>query len=529
MSTYDVIAIGGGHNGLTAAAYLAKAGKKVLVVERKAWPGGGVTTRELTLPGFWHDEHSNVHIMIQGNPMLTEDELGLRSKFGLKYRYSDVILATIFEDQSTLITYKDLDRTCAGIAKISPRDAETYRRFATRSMEMLPMIVAGMYAPPLPQGALMAMLDQSEEGRELFDAMSRSALGIADGLFESDKLKIHIVRCVTENLQMPDELGTGLGFYLMPGIMHKYGVSQPIGGSGKLSEALVACIEQHGGEVRVNAEVSRVLTSSGRAVGVQMSDGETFTARDAVIGALHPRVLHRFVDGIPAPVRQRAERVTLSTFSLCVSHYALAEPPRYYAGDEVRDAIMLEYLSTSKMSELLADYDELRRGKVPQRRLIGGGDSSINDRTRVPDGKGGTFYGVTFAPYDLADGGPARWDEIKEQVADESLAYYRRFISNMDDANILARKVYSPLDMERSSPNSFVRGDVHGCAPFFYQSGSHRPTPDLGQFTVPGVERLYLVGPFMHPGGGVMGAGRATAMRMMEDMNIDFDKVCGRG
>jgi len=85
----------------------------------------------------------------------------------------------------------------------------------------------------------------------------------------------------------------------------------------------------------------------------------------------------------------------------------------------------------------------------------------------------------------------------------------------------------SPLDIERASA-SFQKGDVHGVAPYLYQSGAHRPTPDLGHNTVPGVDRLYLVGPFQHPGGGVFGAGRATAMKMCEDMKIDFDKI-GRG
>jgi phytoene dehydrogenase-like protein len=135
------------------------------------------------------------------------------------------------------------------------------------------------------------------------------------------------------------------------------------------------------------------------------------------------------------------------------------------------------------------------------------------------------FHGITFAPYDLAEGGASRWDEIKEDVADLSLEAYRRFVPNLTAENIIARSVYSPLDLERSSPNSMVRGDVHGVAPFFYQTVGHRPTSDLGQYTVPGVERLYLVGPFMHPGGGVYGAGRATAMKMFGDLNMDFDRV----
>jgi hypothetical protein len=126
-NTFDVVAMGAGHNGLVAAAYLAKAGKKVLVLERKAWPGGGVVTRELNTPGYWHDEHSSVHIMIQGNPMIRRDELGLQSKFGLEYRYG-IPYAMIFPDQISLVAYQDLDKTCEGIAKISaatPRPIDT--------------------------------------------------------------------------------------------------------------------------------------------------------------------------------------------------------------------------------------------------------------------------------------------------------------------------------------------------------------------------------------------------------------------
>ena len=522
--THDVIAIGAGHNGLVAAAYLAKAGKKVLVLERKGWPGGGVSTRELTMPGFAHDEHSNAHIMIQGNPMITDDELGLFAKHGLRYHYFDTPHVTVFEDQSTIFSYKSLDRTCESIARVSPRDAEAYRRFAQASMHMLPMFLSGLYAPPLPMGAFVAMLDQSDEGRDLFDAMQRSSADIANRLFESDKVKIHLVRLISENLQLPDELGTGMGMYLMPGIIHTYGVSAPVGGSGKLSEALVRCIEAHGGDVRCNAEVARVMVAGGRATGVELADGERLDARDAVIGAIHPTRLRRFIDGIAPRVLERADRVTPSSFSILLSHYALAEPAQFYAGPEVGEAKMIEYMSTSVFAEMLADFDELRRGRTPARRLVAGGDDSLYDASRVPAGRG-VFYGVTFAPYNLADGGPARWDEIKQEVADGSLAYYRRFISNMTDANILAREVLSPLDMERSSPNSFVRGDIHGCAPFFYQQLAHRPTPDLGHYTVPDLDAFYLVGPFMHPGGGVFGAGRGTAIRMFDDLGIDFDRV----
>jgi phytoene dehydrogenase-like protein len=520
----DVVVMGAGHNGLVAAAYLAKAGKKVLVLERQPWPGGGVVTRELNTPGYRHDVHSSVHIMIQGNPLIRQDELGLLSKFGLRYNYSQVPYASIFHDQQSLITYKDLDQSCQAIAKYSARDAETYRSFAQRSMAMMPMFVSGLYSPPAPMGAFVAMLDQSEEGREILDAMSRSSLDIIARTFENDRVRMHLLKLVTENLQLPDELGTGMGIYLMPGIIHTYGVSQPVGGSGELTAALVRCIQHYGGEVRCNTEVSRVLVAGGRATGLETADHEQFLANDGVIAAIHPLRLRKFVAETPEHVLKRAERVNTSSVSLFVTHYDLKKRVSYNAGPEIATATMLEMYEFTKLSEMLDDFDAIRRGRLPQRPICGGSDETHADPSRAPPGAG-IWHSITMAPYFLEDGGPTRWDEIKEEVADRSLAASRKFTPSLNADNIVARSIWSPLDMERSSPNSFVNGDMHGAAPFFYQTVGHRPTPHLGQFTVPGVGGLYLVGPFQHPGGGVYGAGRATAIKMFDELGMNFDKV----
>jgi len=189
-------------------------------------------------------------------------------------------------------------------------------------------------------------------------------------------------------------------------------------------------------------------------------------------------------------------------------------------------AIMLEFMSANTLNEMLDDFDALKRGRISERVLIAGGDESFNDPRRVPPGRG-MFHGITFAPYAFEDGGSARWDEIAEEMGDRSLAAYGKFVKNLTSDNIIKRSIVTPLDHARNMPNSMVGGDVHGVAPYFYQTGGHRPTPDLAQYTVPGVDRLYLVGPFMHPGGGVYGAGRATAMRMFEHFGMDFDKVVG--
>jgi phytoene dehydrogenase-like protein len=127
-------------------------------------------------------------------------------------------------------------------------------------------------------------------------------------------------------------------------------------------------------------------------------------------------------------------------------------------------------------------------------------------------------------PYERADG--RSWDEMKGEYAQRMLAHMARFLPNLTGENLIAWHCDSPLDMERTS-SSFVRGDLHGIAMPSYQQGAHRPTPELAQFTVPGTGGLYLVGPFQHPGGGVFGAGRATAQRLCEDLKIDFAKIPG--
>lgn len=116
-AAYYIVAIGSGHNGLVAAAYLAVGGKRVLVLERNAWFGGGVVTRELTVPGFKHDQHSMAHIFIQANPLLLNDEIGLKSKYGLRYVFPEIPMRSIFEDGTQLAMYRDRERTRAQIAK----------------------------------------------------------------------------------------------------------------------------------------------------------------------------------------------------------------------------------------------------------------------------------------------------------------------------------------------------------------------------------------------------------------------------
>jgi len=516
---YDIITVGSGHNGLVAAAYMAAAGKKTLVLERNAWFGGGVVTRELTVPGFHHDQHSMAHIFIQGNPLLKNDELGLKSKHGLEYIFPELPMMSVFEDGQTLGLYRDRDRTCEEIAKFSSKDADAYRWVAEKSAAYLPMILASLYTTPTPLGATYAMMDQSREGREMWRYMQMSSHDLLGEIFESDRVRMHFGRVAGENLVSPDEKATGMGTFVFVGFLEAFGFGVARGGSGQLTNALIASIESNGGTVLGESDVDRISGEGGRAAGVHLTDGREYRAADAVIGALHPHDIGRMVDGVAPEVLADAERTQISEIGCITVHAALNEPLRFKAGDQVK-AVMIELLPND-YNAMRKSFDDLRYAELSSTPLVGVGSLTMFDKSRAPEGKA-LMHAWDYVPFERADA--RHWDQAKDAYVARMLDYMSKYIDNIGPDNIIRYHSDSPLDMERTS-TSFRRGDLHGIASTTYQYGAHRPTPDLGQNTVPGCERLYLVGPFQHPGGGVFGAGRAAAVKACDDLGIDFDKI----
>jgi len=519
---YDVVIIGGGHNGLTVAGYLTKAGLKVCVVECQDKVGGGVITRELTLPGFKHDPASTMHGLVVANPLIHQDELGLVSKYGLKYIYPEQPFAVVFSDNRALVFHRDLDKTCESISQFSERDAEAYRRFNQSAIQMRKVAQVGMFSPPPPWGTMMALLDASPEGQEFMRIIFSSALDVAEDWFESDALKIAMGRYASEIMVGPKEKGTGNAMWFVAGL-HSWGMAIPQGGSGVLSEVLEACVKDSGGTIKVSSPVKSVIIEGGVATGVVLESGEEIHASQAVISNVNIKQL--FLDmikaeEIPADFRVKVDRIKFASFSGINQALALSEPPNYKAGGDVNNTFFVEYAPAS-MEEFLRAFDEFSYG-IPTNKLPLMVTATIADPTRAPEGKH-TLYLWNYEPYHLRDGGPSKWDEIKQEVADSILQTLREVTTNMGDDNILGRWIMSPLDMERIFP-SMLEGDLGHSAHFLTQFFGNRPLPGWGHYRTP-VKGLYMCGASTYPGQGVTGGGRAAVQIIMEDLGIDFRQV----
>lgn len=520
---HDIVFIGAGHNALTAAAYLAKAGLDVCLLEKESIAGGAVTTEEITLPGFKHDLGGTTHGLIQANPMLINDELELVSRFGLKYIYPEVQWSAIFPDDTVLLAYGDLDKTCESIAKFSQHDAEAYRRFVEMTTPMVGLLGGGMFAPPPSYGGLMAQLDSYPMGQELIRAMQMSAKDVVDEWFEDERTKTYCLKLCTEPMVAPEVAGSAVYLFLLVPFMHNHPSGIPEGGSGELTKALARAVEAYGGTIVLDAEVTGVDVEGGRATAARLASGERVVGRRAVVSSVDPRVL--FADWVDEQhttpeFRRKVSNIHDPNFAGMMQHIALNEAPKFKAGPDATKGLGIEPLPW--LEDYRTIYDDLRYGRPPKHKAPLLVCQSLHDPSRAPEGKH-VLYFWHYEPWSLKDGGPEAWDERKEEIADDVLEYLRSITTNMGPENILARKVVSPLDYARKNPNLY-HGTVLGPGAFMYQFFGYRPMPELGQYRTP-IEGLYLVGHATHPGGSIMGGGRAMVQNLMADLDIDFDDV----
>lgn len=509
----DIIVLGAGSNSLVTACYLAKAGLSVSVFERNSQPGGGVVSVEIA-PGFVQDTHAMGLMTCLANPALKDNELELESRFGLEWAFTDAPFATILDNGEGLISYTDLDRTCEEIARFSAADADAYRALAREAEALLPLLTRSFYAPPLPDAGFRKLLTTSEVGRKLAEEMAGSVMEFLEARFTHPIVKMHFAKWASELMTGPDAAGTGLTLYLLLGLSHRYRMGTVVGGSRNLTNALIRCLEAHGGTIHTEREVTRVIVEGGRCIGIELSDGEEVRARRAVVANIHPWRLGTMVEGVPERVVQRAAATRLSEYGAINQQVALTEKPRWKAGERYEVATLVECLRND-WPGFLSPFEAFRRGEMELEHLgpLVNPQSNI-DPSRAPAGQC-ALYLYQFAPLDLQGG----WDKRKDEIAEQVWNWFAGYTTNIDSSKIIARLVECPVDHHRHSAN-MMKGDIMGIAMTDGQLLGARPTPELASYRVPGVDGLYLAGPYSHPGGTVTLGGRATAMTIYGDLGI---------
>ena len=289
----DVVVLGAGHNGLVCACYLAAAGLEVIVMEARAEPGGSTGTEELTLPGFAHDSCSSAHVLIQSNPLLRDDELGLLSTYGLEYVLTDPAVVLPQPDGDALVMHCDLDGTADETARWSSKDAEAFRALMSEWSGGL-AAAHGRWSSGLPLGEGPAV-------RRYLALREQSAWDVVHERFSHPTIRSFMLWLALATIQDPRRPGTGFLPSSITAGWISFGWATPVGGSNALPDALIRQLEPHGGGVACCAPISRIDVAGGRAVAVETTDGRRVAARQAVVSSAHPAQLADMLGGAETP------------------------------------------------------------------------------------------------------------------------------------------------------------------------------------------------------------------------------------
>jgi phytoene dehydrogenase-like protein len=517
MADYDVVIAGGGHNGLACGAVLAKEGLSVLVAERNKWLGGGVVTREVTLPGFKHDMYGSSHVWIHANAefarLLPElEELGLRYHWA-----NDHITGHPFKQGPGIIVYKDVDKTVASIAQYSEKDARRYKEIYDGFVDIKDGFITSFFSPPAPPSYLPAVMENSEEGLEMLRNYALSPLDFTLENFENEYVRSFILGWATAPGINPLQEGRGEMFYIMIPAIHVYGESIPEGGTMQLPLAFAKMIERYGGRVLTESPVKRFIVEDGEAKGIELEDGQKIMANKAVVTNLNPKLtyLEMMEDGVlDEKFLRKVRNYNPGDFTIVRAHYALNEPPKYKCSEEMNQTPFQRIFGS--VEDIKRQYAEMSMGIAPTNPFLWVACWTLVDPSRAPDGKH-TLIMDTFVPIELANG--EHWDDVgQDYMVNVELEKLREYTTNMTDDNILAAYVDTGPSMERDNP-CLVNGTTTGGAMRMSQSGFLRPFPGYSQYRGP-FEKFYMTGPYTHPGGAISAAGTITANVILEDLGI---------
>ncbi len=524
-SSYDAIVIGGGHNGLTAAGYLARGGVKTLVLERRHVVGGAAVTEEFH-PGYRNSVASYVVSLLRSEVIR---DLRLK-RHGLEFIAFDGYLH-LCGDQHVLMSGEEAhDR--AEIARFSNRDFDAIQRFH-ETLTAIGDVVRDQYLrePPDIGGGFYDLLAAIRLGRnvrrlspqlrsQLVKLFTSSAGDIIERHFESDMVRsMYASDCVSGNFASFYQPGSAIPFFHhdlgeFEGVRGKWGTAR--GGMGAITQAMAASAREFGAEIRTGAPVDRILVERQTATGVRLEDGEEIRARVVLANTDPKRTFLKlvgrehldeaFADDIAAIRMGHASlRMNLALTGLPDFRFADAYPGREYQRHKI-------YLFPS-MADMERNYHDARAGLLPDKPRLDILIPSSRDDSLAPPGHHVMSLLCKYYPFELA--GARQWDDIREQVADDIVAHVARYFPNLPEL-VVGRQVLSPVDLERVF--GLTQGDIFHGRHDLDQIFSLRPHPSSAQYRTP-LTGLYLCGSGAHPGGAVSGApGHNCARRVLRDL-----------
>ena len=522
---YDVIVIGGGHNGLVNAAYLARAGKRVLVLERRHVLGGAAVTEEV-FPGFKFSVCSYVVSLLR--PEIIR-ELDL-PRHGLEILPLDGTF-TPMPNGDHLWRVNDHAKTRREIARHSKLDAEAYDEYGKAMIDMAHFVKPIMNMTPPDPASLnpKGLLDLLTMGRRFqklsaddkynqVQLMTMSAVDFLDQWFETDVLKATMAASgiigTFLGVRSPGTAYVLLHHYMgeIDGAFRSWGLAR--GGTGSISNAIGDAAREFGAEIRTEAPIAKIILQNGQAKGVVLENGDEIYA-DVISSSVDPRLTFMKMVGeehLPADFVDDIKRYKFRGSSGKVN-MALDGLPDFKcmpgAGPHLRGAVSIspsvEYMERA--------YDDAKYGRYSRRPYIDIVIPSLTDPSIAPPGKHVMSCFVQYAPYNLKEG---TWDEQREAFGDTVIDTIAEHAPNIRDI-ILHRQVLTPLDIERDfglSEGNIFQGELTLEQLFFL-----RPAPGWAQYRSP-IRNLYMCGSATHPGGGIMGAsGRNAATEILKDQN----------
>ena len=523
MSNYDVIVIGGGHNGLVNAAYLARAGRKVLVLERRHVVGGAAVTEEV-FPGFKFSVCSYVVSLLR--PEIIR-ELDL-PRHGLEILPLDGTF-TPMPNGDYLWRVNDHAKTRREIARHSKVDAEAYDEYGKAMVDMGRFVkpILNM-TPPDPTSldprGLMDLFSLGRRFQALSDEdkynqiqlMTMSAVDFLDQWFETDVLKATMsasgIIGTFLGVRSPGTAYVLLHHYMgeIDGAFRSWGLSR--GGTGAISDAIAGAAKEAGAEIRTQTGVSRIIVKDGTAVGVVLENGDYLTCQ-VVSSSVDPNLTfmrlvgtEHLPDEFVSDVRRYKFRGSSGKVNLALDalpDFTCRPGPGAHLRGAVSISPSIEYMERA--------YDEAKYGRYSRRPYIDVVIPSLTDPSVAPPGKHVMSCFVQYAPYHLKEGS---WDDHKEAFGDTVINTLAEHAPNIKDI-ILHRQVVTPLDLEREwglTEGNIFQGELTLEQLFFL-----RPAPGWAQYRTP-IKNLYMCGSATHPGGGIMGApGRNAARRILKE------------